>query len=113
MNSRAAAPVKFLLVDDLDENLIALEAILARDGLTLLKAASGTEALELLLDSHAAILLIDSERYLKEGLTYVRSVLDQFRAEIRRIVNELSALGKAPDFPEQWLIAFSKADLLP
>jgi hypothetical protein len=66
-----------------------------------------------LLDSHAAILLIDSERYVKEGLTYARSLLDQFRAEIRRIVNELSALGKAPDFPEQWLIAFSKADLLP
>lgn len=71
------------------------------------------KALELLLDSHAAILLIDSERYAKEGLTYVRSLLDQFRAEIRRIVNELSAIGKAPDFPEQWLIAFSKADLLP
>ena len=71
------------------------------------------KALELLLDSHAAILLIDSERYVKEGLTYARSLLDQFRAEIRRIVNELSALGKAPDFPEQWLIAFSKADLLP
>ena len=70
-------------------------------------------ALELLLDSHAAILLIDTERYLREGLTYARSLLDQFRAEIRRIVNELSALGKAPDFPEQWLIAFSKADLLP
>jgi hypothetical protein len=39
-------------------------------------------------------------------------LLDQFRAEIRRITNELSALGQAPDFPEQWLIAFSKADLL-
>jgi GTPase SAR1 family protein len=70
------------------------------------------DALQKLLESHAAILLIDSERYLSEGLTYVRSVLDQFRAEIRRITNELSALGKAPDFPEQWLIAFSKADLL-
>jgi hypothetical protein len=71
------------------------------------------KALERLLDSHAAILLIDTERYLTEGMTYVRSLLDQFRAEIRRIVNELAALGKPPDFPEQWLIAFSKADLLP
>jgi hypothetical protein len=70
------------------------------------------QALERLLDSHSAILLIDSERYLADGMTYVRTLLDQFRAEIRRIVNELSALGKAPDFPEQWLIAFSKADLL-
>lgn len=71
------------------------------------------QALERLLDSHTAILLVDTERYLAEGLTYVRSLFDQFRAEIRRIVNELSALGKAPDFPAQWLIAFSKADLLP
>lgn len=71
------------------------------------------QALERLLDSHAAILLIDTERYQREGLTYVRGLLDQFRAEIRRIVNELSALGRAPEFPEQWLIAFSKADLLP
>jgi GTPase SAR1 family protein len=70
-------------------------------------------SLERLLDSHAAILLIDSERYLAEGLTYARTLLDQFRAEIRRITGELSALGKAPDFPAQWLIAFSKADLLP
>jgi GTPase SAR1 family protein len=70
------------------------------------------KALRLLLESHAAILLVDSERYVKEGMTYARSLLDQFRAEIRRIIGELSALGQAPDFPEQWLIAFSKADLL-
>jgi hypothetical protein len=70
------------------------------------------KALQLLLESHAAIVLVDSERYQREGLTYARSLLDQFRAEIRRISNELSALGQAPDFPQQWLIAFSKADLL-
>ena len=52
------------------------------------------KALELLLDSHAAILLIDSERYLDQGLTYVRSLLDQFRAEIRRIVVETGVLSK-------------------
>jgi hypothetical protein len=69
-------------------------------------------ALQKLLGSHAALLLIDSERYLREGVTYVRSLLDQFRAEIRRITGELSALGQQPEYPEQWLIAFSKADLL-
>ena len=36
-------PVKFLLVDDLEENLIALEALLARDGLLLYRARSGTD----------------------------------------------------------------------
>ncbi len=34
-------PVSFLLVDDLEENLIALEALLRREGLQLLKATTG------------------------------------------------------------------------
>lgn len=42
-------PIYILLVDDLEENLLALDALLRRDGLILLKARSGNEALELLL----------------------------------------------------------------
>ena len=52
-------PVKFLLVDDLPENLLSLEALLRRDGLMLLMAKSGDEALELLLDHDVALALID------------------------------------------------------
>jgi signal transduction histidine kinase len=52
-------PVHFLLVDDLDENLLALEALLRRDGLVLLKARSGDEALELLLSHDVALALVD------------------------------------------------------
>jgi len=52
-------PVHFLLVDDLDENLLALEGLLRRDGLVLLKARSGTEALELLLAHDVALALVD------------------------------------------------------
>ncbi|MES2476306.1 MAG: response regulator [Verrucomicrobiota bacterium] len=52
-------PVKFLLVDDLEANLIALEGLLARDGLELLKARSGPEALELLLIHEVALAFID------------------------------------------------------
>ena len=51
--------VKFLLVDDLEENLLALEALLRRDGLKLLKARSGAEALELLLVHDFALALLD------------------------------------------------------
>jgi signal transduction histidine kinase len=55
----STSSIKFLLVDDLEENLIALEALLRRDELTLLKARSGAEALELLLEHEVALALID------------------------------------------------------
>jgi signal transduction histidine kinase len=55
----APAPVNFLLVDDLDENLLALEALLRRDGLHCLKARTGEEALELLLVHEVALALLD------------------------------------------------------
>ncbi|SFB64961.1 His Kinase A (phospho-acceptor) domain-containing protein [Rhizobium sp. NFR07] len=51
--------VSFLLVDDLEENLLSLEALLRRDGLTLLKARSGDQALELLLQHDVALALVD------------------------------------------------------
>src|ERR1700722_18398979 len=52
-------PVHFLLVDDLEENLLSLEGLLRRDGLVPLKARSGTEALELLLQYDVALAILD------------------------------------------------------
>jgi len=51
--------VKVLAVDDVPENLVALEALLAQEGLELLTAASGMEALELLLVHDVALALLD------------------------------------------------------
>jgi len=51
--------IHFLIVDDLDENLVALEALLRRDGLGFLRARSGEEALELLLQHEIALALLD------------------------------------------------------
>lgn len=59
MADHPAPPVRFLLVDDLDENLVALEALLRRDGLECLKARSGEEALEMLLVHDVALVLLD------------------------------------------------------
>ena len=50
---------KVLIVDDALENLVALEALLRRDGVQPLAARSGAEALELLLVHDAAIALVD------------------------------------------------------
>jgi signal transduction histidine kinase len=55
----AEKPINFLLVDDLEENLLALEALLQREGLTCLKARSGEDALELLLSHDVALALLD------------------------------------------------------
>ncbi len=51
--------VKFLLVDDKSENLLSLEAVLRREGLEMIKAQSGVEALEMLLKHDIALALLD------------------------------------------------------
>lgn len=52
-------PIHLLLVDDLEENLLALEALLKREGVVCLKARSGDEALEHLLAHEVALALVD------------------------------------------------------
>ncbi|WP_103094968.1 response regulator [Novosphingobium guangzhouense] len=52
-------PVRILAVDDIRENLIALEAALDQPGVELVTASSGFEALELLLRQDFALALLD------------------------------------------------------
>ncbi len=52
-------PVKCLIVDDLDENLLALSALLEQDDVELLAARSGAEALELVLVHDVALAFLD------------------------------------------------------
>ena len=51
--------LKCLLVDDLDDNLLALSALLRRDDVEILTARSGNEALELLLAHDVALAFLD------------------------------------------------------
>lgn len=53
------SPVKCLLVDDLEENLLALAALLRQDDVEILQARNGTEALELLLLHDVALAFLD------------------------------------------------------
>ena len=51
--------VHLLIVDDVPQNLVAMEALLRRDGVDVLKAGSGAQALELLLEHDVALALLD------------------------------------------------------
>jgi two-component system sensor histidine kinase/response regulator len=59
MDTSALPPIKCLLVDDLEENLLALSALLARNDVQVLTARSGSEALELLLIHDVALAFLD------------------------------------------------------
>lgn len=56
---RSEPKPKILVVDDMPQNLLAMEALLAADGLEVLCAASGPAALELLLAHEVALALLD------------------------------------------------------
>jgi two-component system, sensor histidine kinase and response regulator len=51
--------INVLVVDDIQQNLLSLEALLQRPGLNVMKATSGEQALELLLENDIALALID------------------------------------------------------
>jgi len=57
--SPPASDIHILVVDDIQQNLVAIEALLARPGLRVLKAASGVDALEILLKQEVALILLD------------------------------------------------------
>ena len=67
MSSSKTEPVYFLLVDDREENLISLEALLRREELIMLKARSGQEALEMLLQYDVALALLDVQMPVMDG----------------------------------------------
>jgi len=52
-------PIRFLIVDDIAENIMALEALLRRDGLIVDRARSASEALELMLMHDYALAFLD------------------------------------------------------
>lgn len=58
MTSRPT-PASILIVDDLEENLLALDALLRREGVQVLQARSGDDALEILLNTDVALALLD------------------------------------------------------
>ena len=73
---------KCLLVDDLEENLIALKAILDEEKVKIFTARSGNEALELMLDNDFALALVDVQMPNMDGfeLAEIMRSTDKTRA---------------------------------
>jgi two-component system, sensor histidine kinase and response regulator len=59
--------INILVVDDVPQNLVAIEALLGRPGLNIILAASGAEALEVLLVKEVALVLIDVQMPQMDG----------------------------------------------
>lgn len=77
-------PVPFLLIDDLEENLLSLEALPRRDDLVLLKARSDDQASELLLQNEVAPALVDVQMPALDGFELAE--LTRGNERTRRIV---------------------------
>jgi signal transduction histidine kinase len=68
--------VRLLAVDDIERNLVALEALLEDPSLTVVRAKSGAEALQLLQEEDFALVLLDVQMPNMDGLataTEIRS----------------------------------------
>lgn len=65
------APVNILIVDDREENIIALEALLTRDDIRIFSTTSPNEALKIAWETHIAIALVDVQMPEMDGFELV------------------------------------------
>jgi PAS domain S-box-containing protein len=91
----AEARANLLLVDDREENLIALEAILEPLGQNLVRARSGFEALRRLLTTEFAVILLDVQMPELDGFETARLIKQRERTSTIPIIF-LTAISKEP-----------------
>ncbi|GAA2377129.1 response regulator [Nonomuraea africana] len=88
---------KILLVDDREENLIALEAILSSLDLTPVRARSGEEALKALLGTEFALILLDVRMPGMDGFETAAHIKRRERTRNIPIIF-LTVVDSAPDY---------------
>ena len=86
--------VNILLVDDRQENLLALEGILKDLGQNLVKATSGAEALKYLLKNEAAVILLDVEMPEMDGFQTATLIRERDKSSHTPIIF-LTAISKS------------------
>ncbi|MGZ3756803.1 MAG: response regulator, partial [Mucilaginibacter sp.] len=65
------SPIKILIVDDKEENIVALEALLDRKDIHLFSTTSPNEALKIAWDNQISIALIDVQMPEMDGFELV------------------------------------------
>ncbi|MER5320636.1 response regulator [Streptosporangium roseum] len=88
---------KILLVDDREENLIALEAILSSLDLIPIRARSGEEALKALLNTEFALILLDVRMPGMDGFETASHIKRRERTRNIPIIF-LTVVDSAPDY---------------
>ncbi|XVQ14424.1 response regulator [Spirillospora sp. CA-255316] len=88
---------KILLVDDREENLIALEAILSSLDQDLIRARSGEEALKALLTDEYAVILLDVVMPGMDGFETARDIKRRRKTRDLPIIF-LTAVNSDPDY---------------
>lgn len=74
--------------------------------------AARVQVLRALLMSHAAMLLVDGEKYKEHGERYAKRVFGEFRKEVKRQKRTLYEIEETFDgYPKEWVIALSKSDV--
>lgn len=94
---REEPQVNILLVDDQPENLLALEAILADTGATLVQATSGEKALRYLLQQDFAVILLDVQMPSMDGFEVASLIRSRQRSRQTPIIF-LTAFGSSEQF---------------
>jgi PAS domain S-box-containing protein len=86
---------KILLVDDIEENLIALEALLRREDTEILLAQSGREALELILVHEFSLALLDVQMPEMDGFELAELMRGSERSKYIPIIFVTAGAGDA------------------
>jgi signal transduction histidine kinase len=90
-------PVNILLVDDQPAKLLSYEVILAELGETLIKAKSGREALEYLLKTEVAVILVDVCMPDQDGFELVAMIREHPRYQKTAIIFVSAVMMAEPD----------------
>ena len=94
-NTPSLPKSKLLLVDDIEENLVALEALLRRDDAEVLIAQSGREALELILTHEFSLALIDVQMPEMDGFELAELMRGSERSKYIPIIFVTAGTGDA------------------